>query len=173
MKILDSFYALIKPDWVILDLGAGAGRQAKFMTGLGARVIAVDSQEPKEGGDLVVWNILSIEEWVVQLNEDDVFDAILARNIFQFFTREIIEKKLFPILSKHLKSGGFFAIETFHKEPVPAFEHSFSSLWSVEDLKKNFVGWEVIASAMEEENTTDLSGNLRDFYTTSLLLKKP
>ncbi len=172
MKILDSFYSLLKPNWVVLDLGAGEGKQARHMKELGVKVVAVDSKTPKEKDDSISWNILPIQEWVIQLNETDVFDAILARNIFQFFDKNMVEKELIPILSKHLKTGGILAIETFYDEPVPPFDRPFNSLWDEEELKKNFIGWEIISSGMEKEHTTDLSGSFRDFYKTGLLVKK-
>ena len=173
MMLLKEFFNLLKPSWRILDLGAGEGNQAKRMVELGMTVVAVDKKSPKEKDEQISWNIMPVEDWVVTLSDNDLFDAILARNSLQFFDKTTVEKELLPILSKHLKSGGLFEIETFYKEPIPPFANAFKSLWTVDELTKNFGDWEVIASDMRKENTTDLSGNLRDFYTTGLLLRKP
>ena len=173
MKILNQFYLLIKPGWRVLDLGAGEGKQAKQMIELGAKVIAVDRKAPKEMDEAISWNTSLVEEWVADLSNNDIFDAILARNSLQFFDKDIVRNELLPILSNHLKSGGLFEIETFYKEPVPPFDHPFKSLWTEDELRESFVDWKVVASEMGEENTTDLSGKLRDFYKTGLLVKKP
>ena len=158
---------------MVLDLGAGEGKQAKHMIELGVRVIAVDRNIPKEKDESITWKNLPIQEWLVRLHDNDLFDAILARNVLQFLDKTLIEIELLPILSKHLKKGGIFAIETFYDEPVPPFEHAFNSLWNSDELKKNFIGWDIITSEMEKEHTTDLSGRLRGFYKTGLLMKKP
>ena len=173
MNILDQFYSSLKPDAVVLDLGAGDGKQAKRMTELGAKVIAVDRKPPKEADPSISWNILPIEEWVVKLSDNDTFDAILARNILQFFDKNMAVEELLPILSKHLKSGGLLAIETFSQEPVPPFERPFKSLWTEDELKNNFTGWEILSSQMQMQNALDLAGRPRDFYRTVLLARKP
>lgn len=173
MKILNQFYGLLKPNWRVLDLGAGEGKQAKQMLEFGVKVVAVDKKEPKEKDGAISWNVSPIEEWIIHLAEEDFFDAILARNSLQFFDKAIVENKLLPTLSKHLKSGGLFEIETFFKEPEPPFANPFRSLWTEDELKKIFIGWEVIASEIGKENTTDLNGQLRDFYKTCLLFRKP
>lgn len=173
MKILDRFYSLLQPGWRVLDLGAGEGKQAKHMAGLGMKITAVDRKPPKEKYASISWNTLPIQEWMVKLSDDDFFDAILARNSLQSFEKPMVQGELFPILSRCLKSGGLFAIETFYKEPVPPFDHPFKSLWDETELKRSFAGWEVIASETQEEHTPDLSGRPRDFYKTGLLVRKP
>jgi len=173
MKILDQFYSLLKPGWRVLDLGAGEGKQAKQMTDLGMKVTAVDSKKPQEQDPAVSWNVLPIQEWIITLSNNDIFDAILARNSLQFFKKDMAQDELFPILSKHLKSGGLLAIETFYKDPEPPFERPFWSYWDEDELKMNFVGWEIIQSGMGKENNPDLAGRLKDFYKTWILVKKP
>lgn len=173
MKVLDHFYSLLKPGWHVLDFGAGQGRQVKQMTELGMKVMAVDNKQPTEQTTSIEWKILSIQEWIVRLSENDIFDAILARNILQFFTKEKVQQELLPVLSKHLKSGGIFAIQTFYKDPEPPFERPFWSYWNEDELKANFTDWEIIVSVMHKENNPDTTGKPRDFYKTELLLRKP
>lgn len=171
--IFDKFYSFIEPWFYILDLGAGAGKQAAEMVRLGAKVLAVDNKEPPERGDGVEWNILPIQEWIMDITEDQQFDAILTRNVLQFFKKDLVVEELLPILSRHLKSGGLFALETFYQDPDPPFERPFWSYWNEDELKTNFSGWEVVVSMMRKENGPDSNGKLRIFYKTGLIVKRP
>ena len=172
MRILDTFYSSLKPGWRVLDLGAGEGKQAKIITGLGATVVAVDIKSPKVNIPLVTWNTLSIEEWIKRPFDNNPFDAVLARNIFQFFEKEYLKGVLVPGLSERLKSEGLIAVETFYKEPDPPFERPFKSFWNETEIKEIFQGWKIVASETEDGPGLDLSGKMRDFFRTGFLAQK-
>lgn len=171
--VLDQFFNLIKPGFYVLDLGAGSGKQAAKLVELGANVLAVDRREPPEHNSGIEWVISPIGEWIVHIPESTRFDAIIARNVIQFFEKGFVVKKLLPVLSEHLKNGGVFAIETFYEGPTPPFEQSFLSYWTKDELKENFPGWEIVVSEMKKEKGHDLTGNTREFSRTGLIVRKP
>src|SRR3989344_4727801 len=130
MTFIDTFLDKIKPDDVVLDVGAGDGKYAEMMVARGASVFAIDKQKPEKMIPGVEWHIGQIENWIEQIDKSIKFNAVFAKNIIQFFDTQFVVEKLLPKLSDHLTSGGFIAIETFYRAPEPSFSKPHRSYYS-------------------------------------------
>lgn len=167
------FLSLIKKGNKVLDLGAGDGRYSVLIAKKDVFVSAVDKEVPSKYISGVAWKAMPIEDWLKALKPKDRFDAILGKNILQFFKADFVEKKLLPKLSAHLNPGGIIALETFYKAPKPPFYKPHNSYWTDEDLYKFFPKWTVILKESVKRHGRDMDGRRRNFFLARLILKKP
>ena len=170
MEFLERFYKLIQPGFRVLDLGAGQGKQAKKALELGTQVIAIDRDEPMSRDPAIQWHIEPIEQWINSA-EIHSFNAVLVRNVIQFFDKKFVADTLLPKLKTLAKEKGVVAIETFYRNPEPPFEKDFLSYWTKDELENNFADWEIIYSTMYAADGKDLGGQDRRFYRTNLIAK--
>ena len=168
----NKFSELLKPGLTVLDLGAGSGRHAKYMAKNGLNVVAVDRAANDPHVPNITWHTMEIQNWLSSIPSDEKYDAILMRNIIQFFSSEYIKDTLLPTLLSHLKPDGIVAIETFFRDPEPAFPKRFNSYWTVEDLKDLFPQWKVIFATESAEDRSDLHGTGRKFYLTDIIVTR-
>lgn len=115
---------------------------------------------------------MPIENWLKTLKPEDKFDAILGKNILQFFKADFVIKKLLPKLSAHLNPGGIIALETFYRAPEPPFSRPHHSYWTAKDLLEFFSKWTIIFRESVRESGRDMNGKKRIFFLTRLILKK-
>lgn len=169
----NTFLGLIEPGTKLLDLGAGSGKYSNMAVKQGAIVTAVDHKAPKELGPGVTWHTAEIQDWIDGISDTSQFDVVLMRNVLQFLERSYVERALIPKLKEITAPGGHLAIETFWREPDPAFKRPFTSLWSLNDLKALVDGWEIILENEFSEDRTALVGSKHEFGITDLVLRKP
>lgn len=167
------FLARIAPGNYVLDLGAGQGTQAQWMARRGACVTAVDKKLPP--GELagVEWIQSSIEDWFARLSAEARFDAILAKNVFQFLNRDWVLRQLLPDLVSRLKPGGIMGVETFYQPPEPAFEWlAESSHYTLVDLSSFFFNWKVLSKQQQPVKMRGIDGKKRKFFLTDLIVQR-
>lgn len=172
-KFIILFLSLIKKGDDVLDLGAGDGKYSVLIAKKGTHIFAVDKQTPIKDIAGVTWKTMSIEDWLKALKPRDKFDAILGKNILQFFEAYFVMKELFPKLSAHLNPGGIIALETFYRAPEPPFGKPHRSYWTDKDLRKIFPKWTIVFKESVEEWGRDMEGKKRIFFLTRFILKKP
>lgn len=172
-KFITLFFSLIKKGNNVLDLGAGDGKYSVLIAKKGARVLAVDKKMPLKDVFGITWKAMSIEDWLKTLKPEDKFDAVLGKNILQFFKADFVIKELLPKLSAHLNPGGVIALETFYRASEPPFGRPHRSYWTAEDLHDFFQKWTIIFKESIEELGEDMDGKKRIFFLTRLILKKP
>jgi SAM-dependent methyltransferase len=96
---------LVRPGGRVLDVACGAGRHARFLAGLGLRVLGVD----RDPGALA--GVAGVELRVADLEGgpwplgDERFDGVVVTNY--------LHRPLFPRLVEALAPGGVLIYETF------------------------------------------------------------
>ena len=167
----ETFLLQIQPGWLVLDLGAGDGHFTRMFADQNARVIAVD---PKFSGienkNITIFR-MRLEDFIKQ-NSTTKYDAVFMRNVLQFLDRNWVMKTLIPWLDENVMSQGVVGIETFYQNPIPSFDQSVSSLFTVRELLENFQGWQTLLKDQHEHFSPDLQGNKREFFTSDLIVKK-
>ncbi len=167
----EQFIRACKPGGHILDLGAHVGKYSATFADRDFLVTAVDHACDDPGLDGVRWAKADIKEWLPTFSEEVMFYGIFMRNILQFFSAEYATDILFPLLDKHLRTGGVIAIETFYADPAPSFLVPFASYWSAEKLKKQFSAWKVLHSKQYKEEREALKGGRHLFRITDVIVK--
>ena len=164
------FFDLIHAGDTVLDLGAGVGKYAQYMAEHGAHVIAVDQRTdvPTIAGVTRVTE--NIPVWIAA-SADETYDAILMKNIVQFFSRDYLTQTLFPAIASRVRNGGVVGIQTFFAAPEPPFSKPLT-FWTTVELQHAFMGWEVLYSNTFSENRKALSGGDHLFHMTDLIVKK-
>lgn len=167
------FLARVAPGNCVLDLGAGQGTQAQWMARRGALVTAVDKKMPPSGLAGIDWIQSSIEDWFARLPAEARFDAILAKNVFQFLNRDWVLQQLLPDLAARLNPGGLMGIETFYQPPEPAFEWlTETAHYTLADLSAFFFNWKVLSKQQQPVRTRGLDGVKRKFFLTDLIVQR-
>lgn len=155
----------------VLDLGAGAGKQAEKFLEAGASVIAVDIKKPKKQNQKIIWKKSSLEEFISSSDFNDVYDVIFMQNIIQFLDKKWILATLMPVLQRHLSKNGIMAIRTFYKNPAPPFNRPPLSFYKINALLFLFKGWEVLFARQFKYDGPGLDGIKRCFYLSDLIVK--
>lgn len=153
----------------MLDLGAGAGKQAAAMAAIGCNVWAVDKEPITLESNFQRQQII-VEDWV--LTPPTVkFDAVLMNNIIQFFPKAWIKAVLVPTLNRMLNSGAVIGVRSFYKEPKPQFEDKMMNYWSKSELVDLWPHAEVLLKDHSSGKRPDMQGRLRKFYNSATILK--
>jgi len=155
----------------VLDLGAGEGKQVEKFLEAGASVVAVDIKKPAKLNQKIIWKQLSVEEFILSLGSNDVYDVIFMQNVIQFLDKKLVLTILIPALQKHLSKNGIIAIRTFYKNPIPSFNKHTLSLYQNNVLLLAFKGWKVLFARQFKYNGLGLDGVKRHFYLGDLIVK--
>ena len=173
MKAFDQqFYAVLAFVSRVLDVGAGQGDQAAELADLGHIVVAIERRPVSFAHQNVEWHRAKIEDWIVT-QPDGMFDAILLRHTIQFMAPAHVCDELVPHLKRLVRPGGIVAIETFTKQPEPAFESDHPSYWHHAGLEALFKEYIVDLSDDVEETYIGMDGVERHWYLTRFIARKP
>lgn len=170
-NFVKTFLSQIRPDWRVLDLGAGDGRFSQMFVDRGAKVTAVDPKFSGEELSGISIERIKIEDFIEQ-KSNIKYNAIFLRNILQFLDKNWVIEKLVPWLNENLLPEGVVGIETFYQNPIPAFDKPVSSLYAAQELSGYFKSWQIILIKQYEHFSPDLRGNKRHFFTSDLIVKK-
>lgn len=166
-----NYLSYIKSGDKVLDLGAGVGTYSRMFADKGAIVNAVDIKVPEDLGESIVPKKMKVEDFV-DLNEEAQYGLVFMRNILQFLDKRWVFEILFPWLEEHLKKRGVIGIETFYSEPEPPFEHPLRSLYIAPELASYFLSWQELYNEQYEHRGPDMSGNMRKFFLTDMIVRK-
>lgn len=169
-KFVNIFIENIEPGHKVLDLGAGSGEYSQMFAEKGAQVTAVDSKLPDFLDNSIISHKMSIEDFISE--DDSQYDLVFMRNLIQFLDKQWVFESLFPWIEKHLNKDGIIGIATFYKDPVPPFDHSMRSLYTLDELSQHFLKWQEIFKEQREHDGPDLSGKTRHFFINDLIVKK-
>lgn len=171
MELFKTLTDLLKPNSLVVDLGAGEGHYAQKLSSLGHRVIAVD-KNPQPPKDDITQIQSSIEDWISSMSSDLSVDAFLLKNSIQFIDKDVVVQTLIPKLKDITGKGGFIAIETFTKPPTPPFDVTHRSHYALSEIAPLFQDWEILLADEIESDNPDLSGNMRHFFKTQIIARK-
>jgi 2-polyprenyl-3-methyl-5-hydroxy-6-metoxy-1,4-benzoquinol methylase len=169
LRFLERLACFVMPRARALDLGAGAGDQARFLAAHGASVVAIE-RAPREV-DGVEWRTGSIEEWCSR-EISERYDVILSRNCLHLLDPDWVLETLMPTLATRTRSGAVVAIETFFAPPEPAWETACTALFRAAVLADRFGSWQRIQSDETVEEGEDHVGIVRRFSMTRVMLRK-
>ncbi len=171
-------------NWKVLDLGAGEGKNAVFLAGLGGRITAVDISsvalskfhlQPnydnyKNNINRVNCNILDVAF------EELSFDLIIAYGILHCLSDKEEIKRFVQRLKKWGKSGSYFIGATFTDAiPPPSIQDylGIEAFLSAGEFEELFGDWSVVCSEdaiITESHPT--SGLSHQHSITRLIAKK-
>ena len=164
-----NFLSYVKKGDTILDVGAGMGIYSQMFVDKGALVTAVDIKVPEDLGGSIVCKKMSVEEYVAR--EQGVrFDMVFMRNILQFLDKQWTFETLFPWLEEHLNKNGMIGIETFYREPEPAFP--IRSVYTTHELVEQFVTWQDLYLEQYEYTAPDMRGISRRFFISDVIVRR-
>ena len=171
MTFIDRVIKYIRPNFKILDLGAGQGEQARLFAKVksGVQVVAVDLKEPPKLFNNINWITQDVREYLAET--DEKFDLIVLKNILQFLPKEYVLNQLPDVLKNHLKPDSIIAIQTFLKNPEPSFKKPAESLYFLEELREKFKDMSVIHEDQLTTDGKDMEGQMRKFYLTEIIVK--
>jgi len=165
----------------VLEMGAGAGRNALFLASQGFEVQATDisasaiekltARASEEG--------LTLSAFVSDIAEEDIkenYDAIVCTFTFHHLTKKDAELAIGKMQS-HTKPGGFNVITTFTKQGD--FFKSYPNtpnfyLDNKEQLEQLYKGWRIIKSFEKEgqARALDMQGNPQSNVFVGVLAQK-
>lgn len=136
---IDRFLSFMNKSDIILEIGAGAGRDADYIDSLGYQVLRSDITE-----GFIVYNqakqkdIISFD--VLNDNLNRKFKNIIAMAVFLHFTDNDFRKALLNV-HHHLEEGGIFACEIKNGEGEVWSEHKlelprYFNYWNIDSVKK-------------------------------------
>ena len=169
--LTSQFIEQLSPNSTVVDLGSGAGMYSKKLLDLGHQVIAVDKRIVLDVPG-IDFRHQTIQDFITNLPPDFKADGWLLKNVIQFIDKEYILNTLIPILKARTSPNGVIAIETFFKDPEPAFDHPFASYYHLTDLTPLFSDWNTLYEKKEMDEHSDMNGTIRNFAITSLLVRK-
>lgn len=172
MTFSDTVLEYIHPGYKILDLGAGNGWFARKCLEHQAVVTAVDRQDAKEQHPDIDWRQMDVKEFLERLPEKEKYQVIFSRNLIQFLDSDWVREKLLPTLAEHLQPGGVIAIQTFYRDPEPAFESPLSSLYTANELRSLLQPMQILHEREHSEASPDMKGIPRKFFLTNIIAKK-
>lgn len=151
----------------VLDLGCGAGVDAKYLAEQGFKVEAVDfnkesiEQTKKLCGDL---HVSVIQGNVVDYNiASNIYQLIIAWNILSFLTKDESSKILLNI-QKGLAKNGIFVFSLFGPEDNWAKTHSEMSFWTIEELKTLLPKMNFIKLLEEKQKRAGAMGQVKFWH---------
>lgn len=170
-------------DWEILDLGAGEGKNAVFLAGLGGKVTAIDISavalskfqlQPnydhnKNNINIVNCNVLDA------VFDESRFDIIVAYGLLHCLANQEEITQFIERLKKSVKSGGYFIGATFTDIiPPPSIQdylevESFLPTGVFEQL---FGDWDIISSEDAVITECHPTSNLSHQHSITRLIAK-
>jgi tellurite methyltransferase len=171
-------------NWKILDLGAGEGKNAVFLAGLGGKITAVDLSavalskfhlQPNYNRDKNNINIVNCNVLGVAFDELS-FDLIVAYGILHCLSNKEEIKQFVRQLKKWGKIGSYFIGATFTDAiPPPDIQEylDFEAFLSTGEFEELFGDWSIIYSEdaiITESHPT--SGLSHQHSITRLIAKK-
>lgn len=163
-----------KKGWA-LDLGCGAGIDAKYMAENGFQVEAIDLVKESIEQTKKICKNLSV--FAIQTNITDFkikpkkYLIIVCRNTLPFLTKKEAEKILGNI-QKGLRKRGVFIFGLFGPEDDWAKSHPEMSFWTVEELKKLLPDMEFIKIIEERETGSAASGEVKFWHKIQGIARK-
>ncbi|MEZ4210119.1 MAG: class I SAM-dependent methyltransferase [Patescibacteria group bacterium] len=169
--LTSQFIELLPPNSTVVDLGSGPGIYAKKLLDLGHQVIAVDKKIVLDipGID---FRHQSVQDFIINLPPDFKADGWLLKNVIQFIDKKYVLNTLIPTIKNHTNPNGIIAVETFFKDPEPAFDHPFTSYYHLTDLTPLLLDWDIQYLKEEVSENKDMNGTIRSFAIISLLVRK-
>jgi SAM-dependent methyltransferase len=150
-----------------LDLGCGAGVDAKFLAENNFQVEAVDlnkdsiEQTKKLCKGLPV---LVIQKDIADFQiEPQKYSVIIAWNSLPF-VKKSGAIKLFGKIQQGIKKGGFFIFGLFGPEDDWAKNHPKMSFWTVEEIKKLLPDMEFIKIIEKRETGAAVTGEVKFWH---------
>lgn len=157
-----------------LDVGAGAGRDTRYLLSRGWRVTALDGS-PEAAATLrrlpdqqyLVIVSGSIEDFV-----PGVYDLVNAQNSLPFVAAAIVDDTV-RRLRDSVRPGGIFTATFFgpHDEwNIPGSDMSFRDAGQVRAL---FVGWEMVELDDDEKDGRTVSGTPKHWHVIHIVARRP
>lgn len=159
-----------------VDLGCGRGNHSCAFRAAGyEQVVAVDRRLPPERptDHAIEWVEADVPTWIQEFGDHRVFTVVFCRNLIQHLPREVVREIVVPGLKRLCAPGGYVALMTFEHRPEPDFRRPWTSLWTLEDLRLMFRGWEEVAAYAGTYEGTDMQGRTRRWHPTRILVRKP
>lgn len=162
----------IHPGHKVLDLGAGDGWFARECLMQQAVVTAVDLKPPPVLDRDIDWHTMNVKDFLDRLPTRELFQVIYSRNLIQFLDNAWVRDSLLPQLIQHLQPGGILAIQTFYRDPEPAFKSTAPSLFTVDDLTALLRQLHMVYAREFSETSPDMIGVSRKFFITNMITQK-
>ena len=149
------------PPGCALDLGCGAGVDAKYLAEKGFNVEAVDLS-----ADCIKQTKITCDGLGVEIIKKDVskfaiekekYSVILSWNLLSFLKKRDTNK-VFKNIRNGLTSGGAFVFSIFGPEDAFAKTKADMSFWNVADFKKAMSGLKFIKILEVKEEKTGVTG---------------
>jgi len=150
-----------------LDLGCGAGVDAKYLAENKFEVEAVDSDKEAIKQTRKISEGLSVK--VIQSNivdykiKKNYYSIIIAWNSLSFLDKEKANKVLENV-KKGLKREGFFIFSVFGTEDDWAKNYPKMSFWTINELKENLKGMNVIKITEKKKNEAGATGVVKFWH---------
>jgi len=130
-----------------MDLGCGAGVDAKYLAESGFQVTAVDVSQSivqQTRANCAGLPVAAIQTDIAKFNiPPDTYNLIMVWNTLPFLKKEDVRRVLINI--RHgLKSGGLLVFGVFGPEDDWAKDHSEMSFWTEAELKETLPGMESV-----------------------------
>lgn len=158
---IKAFVDALPATGAVLDMGCGDMRVTKEMRALKPSLdffgLDHQSQDQVEGIPFILRKLQSFE-----YEESNLVVGYLFKNVLQFLEPETVK----AILAR-IPKGTIVAIETFYKDPDPAFKNPLKSTWKVED----FPGVECLLKEQADEEAVGLDGEKRLFFMTRVIYR--
>lgn len=159
----------VLPGMRVLDIGAGEGVHAKYFVEKGASVLGIDRSAPNPKINGVSWMTADASDF--PWSKSGVFNIIVLRNLIQFLPKDFVLNQLLPELKTHLAPEGFLGIVTFTAAPIPPFEGSNHSYYSVKELKESLQDMRVIYETESVGDKNDRNGTQREFHLSEIIVQ--
>ena len=167
-QLISEFIHHLRPNSTVVDLGSGPGQYSKKLLDHGHQVIAVDKKIVLDTPG-IDFRHQTIQDFITNLPPDFKADGWLLKNVIQFIDKEYILNTLIPTLKAHTNPNGVIAIETFFKDPEPAFDRPFTSYFYLYELTPLFSDWNTLYKQEEMDEHSDMNGTIRNFAVTTLV----
>ena len=166
-KYVRLFAETISPtltELVVLDLGAGEGKNSVYLAKMGCNVTAVDISEIALSKFYLQDDYEIYKNKINKINcnildsafEDLQFDIIVAYGIFHCLSSQMEIERFVEKVKKWTKTGGYFIGATFTDEiPPPVVQEylEFESFLPFGSFEKLFSNWKIICT--EDEIITE------------------
>jgi len=158
-----------------LDLGCGAGVDAKYLAENGFNVEAIDLNETsiKKTKELCVNLPVSVIRQDVASYSivPNTYQLIIAWNIFPFLTKDDSRKILLDI-QEGLTKEGVFVFSFFGTEDDWAKNHSEMSFWTAEELKNLLPELNFIKLSEEKQSKPGATGQVKFWHLIQGIAQK-
>jgi len=167
------------PQGKILSLAEGEGRNAVYLASLGYQVTGVDGSEVglRKAVELATGRGVAITTIHADLSEFEIepeqWDGIIA---CYCHLPSAIRIPLHQAAVRGLKTGGVFVLEAFSKEQLAygtGGPQSLDMLMSLDDLKRELAGLEIIHAVKRERDVREGRGHTGLASVVQILAVKP